>query len=196
MHPTDRRLESWFSSGSNSNGNVSPSSSPRSSKRKSERSPPPCPKRSRARTTGKATDGTNRPLLLGPEEGAGARAEGIYQPTNLSRPLEGQAPYVLNTGINYTGPAGLEAGLFYNRVGARLTAAGGSGLPDIYEQPRNALDASLAFSVPGGARARLKATNLLNAEYRFTQAANGFERVQRLYSVGRTVSVGLSWEFN
>ncbi|MEJ2502307.1 MAG: TonB-dependent receptor, partial [Gemmatimonadota bacterium] len=31
------------------------------------------------------------------------RSGGIYQPTNLDRPLEGQAPYVLNLGLTYTG---------------------------------------------------------------------------------------------
>ena len=57
------------------------------------------------------------------------------------------------------------------------------------------LDASMGFPLPGGVRAKIKATNLLDADYRFTQAANGFTRDQRLYTVGRTYSVGLSWEF-
>ena len=118
---------------------------------------------------------------------------GIYQPTNRSRALEGQAPYVLNTGVNYAS-SGFEAGVFYNRFGSRLTAAGGSGLPDIFEQPRNALDLTLAFPLGRGARAKVKATNLLDQDYTFLQSANGFERVQREYSVGRTFSVGLSWE--
>ncbi|MGW8265934.1 MAG: carboxypeptidase-like regulatory domain-containing protein, partial [Longimicrobiales bacterium] len=119
---------------------------------------------------------------------------GIYQPTNLSRPLEGQAPYVLNLGLNYNTWNGWEAGVFYNRFGKRLSAAGGSGLPDIYEQPRNALDATLSIPLRDGARVRLKATNLLDAEYRFDQSENGITRVQRLYGVGRTFSLGLSWE--
>jgi hypothetical protein len=120
---------------------------------------------------------------------------GIYQPTNLKRPLEGQAPYVLNLGLSYSTWNGWEAGLFYNRFGKRLTAAGGSGLPDIYEQPRNALDGTLSVPFRQGVRMKLKGTNLLDAEYRFEQSANGITRVQRLYSVGRTFSVGFSWEF-
>ena len=120
---------------------------------------------------------------------------GIFQPTNLKRPLEGQAPYVLNLGINYADLAGLEAGVFLNRFGERLSAAGGSGLPDIYEQPRNALDATLSFPLPQGLRVKVKGTNLLDAEYLFEQSDNGITRVQRSYSVGRTFSVGFSWEF-
>ena len=120
--------------------------------------------------------------------------EGIFQPTNLKRPLEGQAPYVLNVGVNYTTFGGFEAGILYNRFGQRLAAAGGSGLPDIYEQPRNALDLTLSFPLRQGAQVKLRGTNLLDAEYRFEQSANGITRVQRLYSVGRTLSVGFSWE--
>ncbi len=120
---------------------------------------------------------------------------GIFQPTNLKRPLEGQAPYVLNLGLNYDTWNGIEAGLFYNRFGKRLNAAGGSGLPDIYEQPRNALDATLAFPLPNGVDVKLKATNLLDAKYLFEQSANGITQIQRTYTVGRTFSVGFSWEF-
>lgn len=122
--------------------------------------------------------------------------EGIFQPTNLSRPLEGQAPYVLNLGLSYATWNRWEAGLFLNRFGERLTAAGGSGLPDIYEQPRNALDATLTFPLfRQGVQVKIKATNLLDAEYRFQQSDNGITRVQRSYSLGRTFSVGFSWEF-
>jgi hypothetical protein len=119
----------------------------------------------------------------------------IFFPTNEQRPLEGQASYVLNLGVNYAAPSGLSAGLFLNRFGQRLTAAGGSGIPDIYEQPRNGLDATIAFDLPGQTRVKMKATNLLDAPYLFEQSANGITQMQRRYTVGRTVSVGLSWEF-
>ncbi|MDX1748515.1 MAG: TonB-dependent receptor, partial [Halobacteriales archaeon] len=123
------------------------------------------------------------------------RTGGIFDPTNLERSLEGQAPYSLNLGLNYQPPSGVEAGVFFNRFGERIEAAGGSGVPDILEQPRNGLDATLGFPLPQGVRAKIKATNLLDEPYVFEQSANGFTRVQREYSVGRTFSVGLSWEF-
>jgi len=53
----------------------------------------------------------------------------------------------------------------------------------------------VGFPLPGGASARIKAANLLDAEYRFEQTAHDITLVQRRYSVGRTFSVGLSWEF-
>ncbi|MGD2044639.1 MAG: TonB-dependent receptor [Gemmatimonadota bacterium] len=122
---------------------------------------------------------------------------GGFEPTNLDRPLEGQASYVLNAGLNYATFSGLEAGVFFNRFGKRLTAAGGSGIPDLYEKPRNSLDASFGFPIPtaSGARVKISGSNLLDSEYRFEQSANGITQVQQLYTVGRTFSVGLSWEF-
>jgi hypothetical protein len=120
---------------------------------------------------------------------------GIFQPTNLKRPLEGQAPYVLNVGVDYAGLSGVQAALFFNRFGKRITAAGGSGLPDIYEQPRNALDGTFSFPLRPGVRVKLKGTNLLDADYTFNQSAGGITRMQRFYSAGRTFSIGLSWDF-
>jgi TonB-dependent receptor len=123
------------------------------------------------------------------------RADGGFDPTSLERPLEGQAEYVLNAGINYADFSGFEAGVFLNRFGDRLTAAGGGGVPDIYERPRNSLDATLGFPVYGGVKASVKASNLLDDEYTFEQSLNGFSQLQRQYSLGRNFSVGLSWEF-
>jgi len=118
---------------------------------------------------------------------------GVFQPTNTQRALEGQAPYVLNLGLNYGNTMGIDAGVFFNRFGPRITAAGGSGVPDIEEMPRNSLDASLGFPLTGGATAKLRATNLLDAQYLYQQSLNGFTRVQRGYSAGRTFAVSLSW---
>jgi len=121
---------------------------------------------------------------------------GAFDPTNNFRPLVGQAPYVVNAGLNYADLLGIEAGIFFNRFGERIDAAGGAGVPDIYEQPRNVLDASLGFPLGvTGARAKINAGNLLDAPYLFEQSDNGITRVQRRFTVGRTISVGLSWEF-
>ena len=122
------------------------------------------------------------------------RPGGVFFPTNERRALEGQAPYVVNLGLNYANQAGIDAGVFFNRFGPRITAAGGSGIPDIEEQPRNSLDASLGFPLPGGVSVKARASNLLDAPYLFEQSLNGFTRVQRRYTAGRTFSVGLSWE--
>jgi len=88
----------------------------------------------------------------------------------------------------------VETGLYLNRLGERLTAAGGSGIPDIIEQPRNQLDASLRVALPMGGTMTAKATNLLDEPFVFQQSANGITLTQRKYWVGQTFSLGLSWE--
>ncbi len=129
------------------------------------------------------------------ESEVNVRPEGIFFPTNLTRPLEGQATYVFNSSVNYVNGSGIEAGVFYNRFGDRLFAAGGAGIPDIYEKPRNALDASLGFPLPGGVSARIRGTNLLDAAFLWEQESNGIIQEQRRFNVGRTFSVGLTWEY-
>ena len=119
---------------------------------------------------------------------------GAFVPTNLERPLEGQSSYVVNAGLIYSPrDVSTELGLYYNVFGARIAAAGGSGVPDIYEQPRHQLDLTFKQDVLNGFRLKIKATNLLGEEHRFEQSMNGVTLLQRRYDTGRTVSFGLSY---
>ena len=86
-------------------------------------------------------------------------------------------------------PGGASATLLYNVVGRRISAAGVSPLPDIYEQPRHMVDLSLRLPVRGGASVRVDARNLLDARYRFRQGPIVVEQ----FRVGRTVSAGFTW---
>jgi TonB-dependent receptor len=110
--------------------------------------------------------------------------------TNQSRRMVGQAPYVLNGGITYLALGNsISATVLYNRVGARITAAGDTPLPDVVEQPRDALDFSLRLPVAGAFSARFDAKNLLDAPYVVRQGTVTREE----YRVGRTVQAGLVW---
>ncbi|MQA92215.1 MAG: outer membrane beta-barrel protein [Gemmatimonas sp.] len=121
--------------------------------------------------------------------------EGAFVPTNANRPLEGQSPFVVNTGLTYRHPEGLpEIGLFYNVFGKRLAAAGGSGVPDIYEMPRHQLDLTFSHALTSGLKFKIGAENLLGSDYRYEQSNNGITVVQRQYSPGTTLSIGLSVE--
>jgi hypothetical protein len=123
------------------------------------------------------------------------RETGTFIPTTLSRPLEGQAPYVLNLGLNWgSSGGGWTAGVFYNRIGERLTAAGGSGVPDIYLQPRNSVDASLRVPLGRSAYMQVKGTNLLDEDFLSQQSANGITQLQQVYATGRTVAVKFGWQ--
>ncbi len=61
---------------------------------------------------------------------------------NINSPLQGQSPYLINGGLNYTAANdGFSANVLYNRIGPRLKfrAIGGASL-NIFERPRDVVD--------------------------------------------------------
>lgn len=118
------------------------------------------------------------------------RADTRASATNKSRRMVGQAPYVINGGLTYmTVGNGLSATVLYNRVGERITAAGDNPLPDVVEQPRDALDFSLRLPVAGAFSARIDAKNLLDSPFVVRQGTVTREE----FRAGRTVQAGLVW---
>ncbi|MDR1556248.1 MAG: TonB-dependent receptor [Tannerellaceae bacterium] len=136
-------------------------------------------------------------------------AEGSFE---RDRPMQGQSPYLINTGLFYQqDEKGLSASLLYNRIGKRIESVGvpmqnpNDDIPDIYEMPRNSLD--LSFSKKLGRCIEIKAgvKDLFNAktEYkqflRLTDPASGekreVEQLIRSYRPGMTVNAGISLKF-
>ena len=108
--------------------------------------------------------------------------------TNPKRPMLGQAPYVVNTGLGWSRGRASATALF-NVVGKRIAAAGVGGLPDTYEMPRHVLDFSMSVPVSGAISVKLDARNLLDAPHLVGQGAVTRER----YTTGRVLSFGVSW---
>ncbi|MEZ4457436.1 MAG: carboxypeptidase regulatory-like domain-containing protein [Gemmatimonadales bacterium] len=110
--------------------------------------------------------------------------------TNDNRPMVGQAPYVVNTGLTYSSLGGTSATLLFNVVGKRISSAAVTPLKvDTYERPRPRLDFSVRLPVTGSLDAKLDATNLLNSAYEERQG----DVVRYRYLTGRGVGVGFSW---
>lgn len=106
--------------------------------------------------------------------------------TSSSRPLAGQSPYVVNLALDWNHEATkTRARLLYNVAGQRIAQVGQNGLPDIYEQPRHLVDASVVQAIGEHLDLKLTAENVLNAPVRFTQGEDGQFLVQR-YLVGQT----------
>lgn len=84
------------------------------------------------------------------------------------RPMAGQAPYLINTGLTYEGRSGfgenLEIALFYNIQGRTLEAVGIVDRPDIYTMPFNSLNlnANKGFGKTNKLRVGIKIENILN----------------------------------
>jgi len=65
-----------------------------------------------------------------------------------SRPMVGQAPYIINAGLQHSFLNDkLNFNALYNRVGRRLNVAGGVLFPAVWEAPRNVVDLQLALKV-------------------------------------------------
>jgi len=118
-----------------------------------------------------------------------------------NRPLQGQSPYILNTGINYNDTQrDLQVNILYNVIGKRIFAVGFEGYPDLYEMPRNVLD--LTFSKGIGSRYVIKGgiNDIFNQAAMILQDGNQdgkFDRkhdeVIQNYKPGRLVSLGVSY---
>ncbi|MGE0160540.1 MAG: TonB-dependent receptor [Gemmatimonadales bacterium] len=111
--------------------------------------------------------------------------------TAENRPMVGQSPYVINTGLTYALPdIGISATALYNIAGRRISSAAEMPLPNVYEEPRHSLDVSLRFPLFAGLRAKADLENLMDSPYEQTQGTV----VRESYRTGRTFSVGVSWQ--
>lgn len=110
--------------------------------------------------------------------------------TNDSRPMVGQAPYVVNAGLAYANSsANTTATLLYNVVGKRIVYAAVAPLNvDTYEQPRQMLDFSLRFPLRAGVTAKFDAKNLFDSAFEEQQG----DVVRYRYTTGRVFNLGVN----
>jgi hypothetical protein len=111
---------------------------------------------------------------------------------DAKRPMVGQAPYLLNSGVTWTSShGGTSATLLYNVVGPSIANArpSGSQVADVIEAPQPALDVSVRFPLPGDLSGKLDLKNLLDSPYELRQG----DVVREHHRVGRSISVGASW---
>ena len=108
------------------------------------------------------------------------------------RPLQGQSPFVINAEIGYEAER-LQAGLFYNVFGRRISDVTLGGTPNIYELPFHAVDAVVDVALTPSLKLKASAKNLLDAEvrraYPFKDEYYFAERYQR----GRSFSLGVTY---
>jgi len=96
---------------------------------------------------------------------------GLVGAGGVSRPLQGQSPYVLNAGAMYMDPASdITATLSLNRVGNRVFVVGNVNEPDIWEKARTFFDFQLAKNFyKGKLEVKLNAQNIFAQEQIFYQ---------------------------
>jgi outer membrane receptor protein involved in Fe transport len=120
-----------------------------------------------------------------------------------NRPLQGQSPYLINAGLQYSSDV-FNASVLYNRVGERLTLVGNEEFPNVYERPRNQLDIQFAHKVlDGNGEFKINFADILNNAFYFyenvdnkTSYTEGVDRLFNSYKQGSTISVGFTYDFN
>lgn len=132
---------------------------------------------------------------------------------NIDRPMQGQSPYLINTGIFYNNQEkGWNAAVLYNRIGKRIIGVGnryGSSsegdarnIPNSYEMPRNSIDLSLSKKI-GRWEIKAAVRDLLAERYYFKQfedviikgEARTIEEVTRSYKPGRNYNLTIGYSF-
>lgn len=131
------------------------------------------------------------------------------------RPMQGQSPYLINTGIFYkNAPLKMDIALLYNRIGKRIIGVGrsegstgddsNSRVPHSYEMPRNTIDFSLAKKFGEHLELKLNVRDLLAEKIYYKQFADvtysdgskkEVEEIARCYKPGRNIGLQAIYKF-
>ena len=132
-----------------------------------------------------------------------------------NRPMQGQSPYLINTGIFYKSePLKMDIALLYNRIGKRIIGVGRSEgttgddsnarVPHSYEMPRNTIDLSLAKKFGTHLELKLNVRDLLAEKIYYKQFADvtysdgskkTVEEISRCYKPGRNIGLQAVYKF-
>lgn len=121
-----------------------------------------------------------------------------------NRPLQGQAPYVVNAALYYNHEAtGWQVNMLYNIVGRSISFVGNVDYPNLYTMPRNVLDLTFSkrltehFLLKGGI------SDLINQPVMILQDGNKDKKFDRKndqiiqsYRPGQVFSLGFSYTLN
>lgn len=121
-----------------------------------------------------------------------------------SRPLQGQSPYIVNAGLQYTNPrTNLTVSASYNVVGRRIYIVGNVQEPDVWENHRNVIDLQISKTfLNKQLELKLNVRDLLAQKLLFYQDLNqnkkydeGIDNRWQETTFGQTISFSASYTF-
>ena len=117
------------------------------------------------------------------------------------RPLQGQSPYLVNTGLYYA-KNGWQANILYNIIGERILSVGDNlGNQTVFELPRHQLDLNLSKTIGKNIEAKLGIGDVLNQAFRWTTDTNvngkadAADKLWRTYQRGTYTTLGINFRF-
>lgn len=115
------------------------------------------------------------------------------------RNLQGQAPFLLNFGIDYNNAEiGLQTGLFFNVQGETLEVVGIGLVPDVYTTPFESLNFTLnkSFGEKKNSSIDVKVSNILGSDRQSVyQSFNAQDQIFSFRSPGTEFSLGYTFKF-
>jgi TonB-dependent receptor len=119
-----------------------------------------------------------------------------------TRALQGQSPYVINTGLYYNNEAkGLSVTALYNVFGKRIFSVGNKTFATIYEMPRHSIDLTIQKKLSEHWEGRVGVQDLLNYKTRFMQDSNNDGKITSIdepFMVtrrGTYITLGVQYRF-
>ncbi len=131
-------------------------------------------------------------------------AEDIIGATMKERPMQGQSPYIINTGIlYYDSKSGFSANVALNRSGSRIYYVGNKNEPDLWENGRTVMDAQLGKTfLNGSLDVKLNIKDVFAQKLTFYQDRNQNRKFDSakddkiwVSNNGRVFSLSLSYKF-
>ena len=124
--------------------------------------------------------------------------------------MQGQSPYLINTGMFYQNDkAGWSASILYNVIGKRIETVGipkqnpNDDIPDVYEMPRNMLDFSISKKIGKYVEIKGGIVDVLNTKVVYKQflkitegeSSHTVEQLVKSYRPGMQINLGVSVKF-
>ncbi len=111
-----------------------------------------------------------------------------------TRPLFGQAPYILNGRLSYLNQkSGLSANLVFNMTGKRIALVTKGGTPEVYEYPFPKLDFNASKTIGSNFKISVKIKNILNPGKSQSYEYRGKRYPFFKFTTGTLYELGLSY---
>jgi len=113
------------------------------------------------------------------------------------RPMYGQAPWIINSFINYENDKiGLASNVGFNMSGQKLVVVTKGGTPNVYEHPSSNLNFNISKKIGEKFSLKFAIDNILDSELRRTYTYADKEYVFQSYKSGRVFSFSFNYLIN
>ncbi|RVU00217.1 TonB-dependent receptor [Mucilaginibacter limnophilus] len=124
-------------------------------------------------------------------------SDGSLKFQESGRPMVGQAPYVVNAGLQHSFLDNkLNFSALYNKVGRRLYLAAGVNVPSVWEAPRDVVDLQLSTKLlKNKGELKFNANDILNQRFSYYFDGNGSKKYDADDETLRSWRMGANYSF-